>query len=195
MNYWNSTLATANLFWKDKAIQSTYYKNNRECNTTYDGLNVVEGNAFIPTDPILSPNVYQNMTFVNVDFEDYIILVKAVKKDRGYIRAINKLNRVIKVYPTKITYVNAEKKLVIDGEEKFEKAYLTISNEGGIILVNNETRMMHLIWEFDVNSQEIILFDRERFRLYNGVFWDKVSVNGALAETQEELFSWLRLLE
>jgi hypothetical protein len=195
LNYWNSTLSTANLAHKTKEIKNTFYKNNGKCNTTYAGLNVIEKDNFIPSDPILSPFVYENLTYVNVDFDDFKEVCENIKKDRGYIRGINKNMRVIKVYPTKITYVNAEKRLVINGEEKFEKAYLTISNEGGVILVNNETRLIRLRWEFDEYSQEILLFDKERFRLYNGVIWDKVSVNGANATTKEELFSWLKLLE
>lgn len=194
LNYWNSTLATANLFWKDKVISKSYYKNNGKANTTYNGLTVIEEESFIPADPIVSPFKYESLVFVNVDFDDYIDLRNRVKKDRGYIRAINQKNRVIKVYPEKITYVNAEKRLEITGEEKFEKAYLTISNEGGIILVNDEMRLMRLIYEFDTNSQEIFLYDKERFRLYNGVIWQKVSVNGANAETIEQLIGWLDLL-
>jgi len=192
LNYWNSTLATANLFWKENPLRSTYYKNNGKCSTTYAGLTVVENEPFVPTDPILSPYIYNDLTFANVDFDDYIILRDRIKKDRGYIRAINKNMRVIKVYPQKVTYVNAEKKLVISGEEKFEKAYLTISNEGGIILVNDETRLMRL--DYSIENNEVSLFDKERFRLYNPVFWDKVSVNGANAENIEELISWLDLL-
>lgn len=193
LNYWNSTLATVNLFWKDKPIRSTYYKNNGKCNTTYAGLTVVESESFIPTDPIVSPYVYENLTFVNVDFDDYIILRDRIKKDRGYIRAINKNMRVIKVYPEKVTYVNAEKRLVISGEEKFEKAYLTITNKGGIIVVNEETSLIRL--DYSIENNEVFLYDKERFRLYNPVFWDKVSVNGATAETIEQLISWLDLLK
>lgn len=192
LNYWNSTLATVNLFWKDKPIRSTYYKNNGKCNTTYAGLTVIESDPFIPTDPIVSPYIYENLTFVNVDFDDYIILRDRIKKDRGYIRAINKNMRVVKVYPEKVTYVNAEKRLVISGEEKFEKAYLTITNEGGIIVVNGETSLIRL--DYSIENNEVSLFDKERFRLYNPIFWDKVSVNGATAETIEELISWLDLL-
>lgn len=193
LNYWNNTLATANLFWEEKPIRSTYYKNNGKCNTTYAGLTVIENDPFIPTDPILSTNVYESLTFVNVDFEDYIILRNKIKKDRGYIRAINKNMRVIKVYPTKITYVNSERRLVINGEEKFEKAYLTISNEGGIILINNETRLMHL--DYSIENNEVSLFDRERFRLYNPVFWDKTTINNAVPESLNELIGWLELLK
>ena len=194
LNYWNSTLATVNLFWKDKFLRNTFYKNNGKANTTYNGLTVIEEEAFIPTDPIVSPFKYDSLVFVNVDFDDYIELRRRIKKDRGYIRAINQKNRVIKVYPEKVTYVNAEKRLEILGEEKFEKAYLTISNEGGIILVNNEMRLVRLIYEFDPVSQEIFLYDRERFRLYNGVIWKKVSINGAVFDTVEELISRLDLL-
>lgn len=192
LNYWNSTLATVNLFWKDKLLRNTYYKNNGKANTTYAGLTVIESDPFTPTDPIVSPFKYESLTFVNVDFDDYIELRNRIKKDRGYIRAINKKNRVIKVYPEKVTYVNSEKRLEITGEEKFQKAYLTISNENGIILVNDEMKLIRL--DYAIEENEVFLYDKERFRLYNGVFWDKVSVNGANAETIEELISWLDLL-
>jgi len=43
-------------------------------------------------------------------------------------------------------------------------------------------------------GNKIVLFDLERQKLYNGVFWDKVSVNGANATTLEILKSWLDLL-
>jgi len=194
LNYWSSTLATVNLFWKDKLLRNTYYKNNGKASTTYAGLTTVEKDPFMPKDPIVSPFKYENLTYVNVDFDDYIELRTRIKKDRGYIRGINQKKRVIKVFTEKVTYVNSEKRLVITGEEKFESAYLTISNEGGIILVNNEMKLIRLIYEFDSVSQEIILYDKERFRLYNGVFWDKVTVNGSNAETIEQLISWLDLL-
>jgi len=192
VNYWNATLATVNLFWKDKPYRNTFYKNNGKCTTTYAGLTLVESEPWIPTDPILSTNIYQALTFVNVDKEDYIILKDRIKKDRGFIRAINKKMRVIKVYPTKISYSDADRKLIIDGEEKFEKDYLTITTEGGIILVNNETRLIRL--DYSIEENEVSLFDKERFRLYNPTWWNKVSINGALPETINQLKGWLDLL-
>jgi len=192
LNYWNATLATANMYWKENPLRSTYYKNNGKCSTTYNGLTVVENEPFVPNDQIVSAHKYDNITFANVDFDDYITLRERIKKDRGYIRTINQKNRVIKVYPEKVTYVNSEKKLVISGEEKYEKAFLTITNAGGIITVNEETKLIRL--DYSIENNEVFLYDKERFRLYNGVWFDKVSVNGATAETIEQLISWLDLL-
>jgi len=92
-----------------------------------------------------------------------------------------------------MSYENASRQLTLSGQEKFEKAYLTISNEFGIILVNNETRLRKLRYEVE-EGNKIVLFDLERQKLYNGVFWDKVTVNGANAPTIEVLKSWLDLL-
>jgi len=104
LNYWNATLATANMYWKENPLRSTYYKNNGKCSTTYNGLTVVENEPFVPNDQIVSAHKYDNITFANVDFDDYITLRERIKKDRGYIRTINQKNRVIKVYPEKETF-------------------------------------------------------------------------------------------
>lgn len=192
-NYWNSFLATVNLYWKDKEIRNTFYKNNGACSTSYAGLAVVEKENFVPTDPIVTPFMYEEVVFANVDFIDFIDLQTEIRTKRGFIRTIDNNRRVLKLYPIKMSYENESRQLTISGQEKFEKAYLTISNEFGIILVNNETRLRKLRYEVE-EGNKIVLFDLERQRLYNGVFWDKVTVNGASAPTIEVLKSWLDLL-
>lgn len=192
-NYWNSFLATVNLYWKDKEIRNTYYKNNGKCETGYAGLNIIEKENFIPTDPIVTPFMYEEVIFANVDFSDFIDLQTEIRTKRGFIRTIDNNRRVLKLYPIKMSYENASRQLTLSGQEKFEKAYLTISNEFGIILVNNETRLRKLRYEVE-EGNKIVLFDLEHQRLYNGVFWDKVTVNGANAPTIEVLKSWLDLL-
>jgi len=192
-NYWNSFLATVNLYWKDKEIRNTYYKNNGLCESGYAGLNIIEKENFIPTDPIVTPFMYEEVIFANVDFSDFIDLQTEIRTKRGFIRTIDNNRRVLKLYPIKMSYENASRQLTLSGQEKFEKAYLTISNEFGIILVNNETRLRKLRYEVE-GGNKIVLFDLERQRLYNGVFWDKVSVNSANAPTIEVLKSWLDLL-
>lgn len=192
-NYWNSFLATVNLYWKDKEIRNTYYKNNGLCSSSYDGLAIIEKENFIPTDPIVTPFMYEEVIFANVDFSDFIDLQTEIRTKRGFIRTIDNNRRVLKLYPIKMSYENASRQLTLSGQEKFEKAYLTISNEFGIILVNNETRLRKLRYEVE-EGNKIVLFDLERQRLYNGVFWDKVSVNSATAPTIEVLKSWLDLL-
>jgi len=192
-NYWNSFLATVNLYWKDKEIRNTYYKNNGLCSSSYDGLAIIEKENFIPTDPIVTPFMYEEVIFANVDFSDFIDLQTEIRTKRGFIRTIDNNRRVLKLYPIKMSYENASRQLTLSGQEKFEKAYLTISNEFGIILVNNETRLRKLRYEVE-EGNKIVLFDMERQKLYNSIFWDKVTVNGANAPTIEVLKSWLDLL-
>jgi len=43
-------------------------------------------------------------------------------------------------------------------------------------------------------DNQVVLFDSSRQKLYNGVYFDKVSVNGAIPETKEILKNWLDLL-
>jgi len=192
-NYWNSFLATVNLYWKDKEIRNTYYKNNGTCSSSYDGLAIIEKENFIPTDPIVTPFMYEEVIFANVDFSDFIDLQTEIRTKRGFIRTIDNNRRVLKLYPIKMSYENASRQLTLSGQEKFEKAYLTISNEFGTILVNNETRLRKLRYEVE-EGNKIVLFDLERQKLYNGIFWDKITVNGANAPTIEVLKSWLDLL-
>lgn len=193
-NYWNSYLATVNLYHKDRVLKNTFYKNNGKCETEYDGLRVTEKEDWIPTNPIVTPFMYENVIFANVDFSDFITLQNNIRVKRGFIRTIDNNKRVLKLYPIKMSYENKSRQLTISGQEKFESAYLTIVKENGIITVNGEIKLRNLIYEIQ-DGQEVVLFDLQRFRLYNGVIWNKVSVNNAIPETLEILKSWLDLLE
>lgn len=193
-NYWDSFLATVNLYWKDKAIKNTYYKNNGKCETVYNGVHIVEKEDFIPTaDPLVTPFMYENMIFANVDFSDFILLQNNIRSQRGFIRTIDNNKRVLKLFPIKMSYQNKNRQLTISGQEKFEKAYLTIVKQGGIITINNETKLRKLTYSIE-EGNKVVLFDLERQRLYNGIYWNKVTINGANAETIEILKSWLDLL-
>lgn len=193
-NYWDSFLATVNLYWKDRVIKNTYYKNNGKCETEYNGLHIVEKEDFIPTaEPLVTPFMYENVIFANVDFSDFILLQNNIRSQRGFIRTIDNNKRVLKLFPIKMSYQNKSRQLTISGQEKFEKAYLTIVKQGGIITINNETKLRKLTYSIE-DGNKVVLFDLERQKLYNSVYFDKVSVNGANAETIEILKSWLDLL-
>jgi hypothetical protein len=193
-NYWNSFLATCNLYHSDKAIRNTYYKNNGKCEMEYAGLKTIEKEDFTPTNPIMTPFMYDEMVFVNVDFSDFILLQGQLKQRHGFIRTIDNNSRVLKIYPIKMSYsVSKGGKLTISGNEKYEKAYLTITKSNGIITINDETRLRNLNYTVD-EGNKIALYDNERQRLYNPIYWNLVSVNGETAETLEILKSWLELL-
>lgn len=191
-NYYNSFLATVNLYWKDKQIKNTFYKNNGKCSTEYAGLAVIEKEDFIPTDPIVTPYMYEDVIFANVDFSDFIMLQNMIRTKRGFIRTIDNNNRVLKLYPIKMSYENKSRELNITGQEKYEKTYLKIVSGGGLITINNETKLRKLTYEIEDNK--VVLFDLERQRLYNGIYWDKVTINNQNAKTLEILKSLLDLL-
>jgi hypothetical protein len=180
------------LYWKDKVIKNTWYKNNGDYTAKYGGVKLTEKADFIPDNPILSPILYNDIIFANVEFEDFILLQNKIRSDRGFIRTIDNNQQVIKIYPVDMEYKLLEKELTIKGEEKYEPVSMTISTEFDYILVNNETRLLALEWE--IVGQKLYLFDENRFRLYNGIYWMEVAINGANANSIEQLTEWLELL-
>jgi len=191
-NYWKSYIATCNLYWKNNALKNTWYKNNGDYTAKYNGIKLTEKADLLPDNPILSPILYNDIIFANVEFTDFITLQNKIRSERGYIRTIDNNEKVVKVYPIDMEYSLLEKKLIIKAEEKFEPTYMTISTEFEYILINNETRIDSIIYE--IKDEKVYLYDENRYRLYNGVYWMEVSVNGAIPESLEILKTWLALL-
>lgn len=186
-------LAGCNLWRKGKNIINTYYKNNGACITNYNDLVIQEKENFSPTiDPIYTSNWYEGITFANVDFEEFVALCNRLRTYHGYITMKDINRRSLKIYPKKLSYQNDTRSIIMDGNEKFEKAYLTISNENNIILVNNETTVTVLKW--DLIDHKVELFDLERQRLYQGVYWYKTTINGAIAPTLDVFTQWMNLI-
>jgi len=190
--YWNAYLATCNLYWSDKELKNTWYKNNGKYTAKYDGITLIEDENFIPANPILTPILYNDIVFANVEFEDFIALQTSIRSNRGYIRSIDNTQRVIKIYPVDMEYSLLEKELMMKGEEKFEPISMTISTQFEYILINSETRVNFLDWE--ILDEKLYLYDTNRFRLYNGVYWFEVSVNGGTPKNISQLKEWLNLV-
>ncbi len=185
-----------NLYHKEKELKNTFYKNNGACQTEYAGLKITEKEDWIPTDPIVTPYMYENVVFANVDFSTFIFLQGQIRTRRGFIRTIDNNGRVLKLYPIKMSYENKNRQLTISGQEKFERTYMTIVKQNGIITINGETKLRKLSYDPIAleRDKQVVLFDLTRKKLYNGAYWDKVSINGAIATTIPELKSWLDLL-
>lgn len=191
-NFWNSYLAAANLYWKDKSLKNFWYKNNPECVTTYLGNTVIEGSDINPTNPILTPVMYNDIVFSDVEFADYIILTNKIRSIRGYIRAIDNNSRVVKIFPVDVLYSLKDKLLSIKAEEKFELSYMTIVTSDIFITINNETRVMTI--DYEIKNNKVYIYDDTRQLLYNPVYWMEVSVNGATPPSIQVLIEWLDLL-
>jgi len=192
VNYWSKYLATCNLYHKEQGIKNTFYKNNPDALTVYEGSQIKEGEAFIPENPILSPVLYENVTLL-CDKETFFNIQKDVRTKRGYFRFIDNTGTVIKGYPKNMKYMISESALVCDLEEKFESSNLTIDTSTiGIILINNETRVYDFNYKF--LDKKLYIYDSNDELLYNPVYWNKVTINGALASSENELKSWLELI-
>lgn len=191
-NYWKSYLATANLYWKNNPLKNTWYKNNGDYTAKYVGVKLTEKSDFIPDNPILSPVLYNEIVFANIHFPEFIILSNLIRSQRGFIRTIDNNQQVIKIFPIDLEYSLLEKELKIKAEEKHEPTSMTISTEFDYILINNETRVMSLDWE--IVSEKLYIYDENRYRLYNGIYWMQVSINSAIPSSLEILKSWLELL-
>jgi len=192
-NYYQAYLATCNLFWKDKPIKNTWYKNNGDYKAKYGGITLTEKVDLIPVNPILSPVLYNEVIFANVEFADFITLSTNIRSQRGFIRSIDNNEQVIKIYPMKMGYSLTKMELMIKGEAKYEPVVMSIVVSGSFILINNETRVDSLYWELIDNRLSV--FDVNRYRLYNPVDWFSVSINYALSNTIKDLEDSLKLIK
>jgi uncharacterized protein (TIGR02145 family) len=127
-NYWRKYLSTCNLYSRILPISLSSYKNNKGFTATYNSIKLKEGNdiatAFIDTTPTLSPFIYNDVVFANVEYSDYIALQNNVRSTRGYITTYDNNGLEIKLYPIDMKYENLSKELTIKAEEKFNSTFV-----------------------------------------------------------------------
>jgi hypothetical protein len=151
--YWKKYLSTCNLYKRTRPINNTWYKNNRYFTATYNGLTLTESDpitsGFIDSKPNLTPVLYNDVVFANVEFSDFIQLQNDIRTTRGYITTYDNNGLEIKIYPVNMKYENLSKQLTIKGEEKFTSTFVptietvaitnilsTQASSGGNILSN-----------------------------------------------------------
>jgi len=127
-NYWLKYLATCNIYNRALPITLSSYKNNKGFTSTYNSITLKEGDnivtGFIDTTPILSPFIYNDVVFANVEYSDYIALQNNVRSVRGYIKTYDNNGLEIKLYPINMKYENLSKELTIKAEEKFNSSFI-----------------------------------------------------------------------
>jgi len=100
-------------------------KNNKYFTATYGGLTLTESDP-ITTGfyaPNLTPVLYNDVVFANVEFADFIQLQNDIRTTRGYITTYDNNGLEIKIYPVNMKYENLSKELTIKGEEKFTSTF------------------------------------------------------------------------
>jgi hypothetical protein len=109
------------LYHKTKGLSSTWYKNNKDFTATYAGLTLKESDPIITefSAPNLTPFMYNDVVFANVEFTDFIALQDSLRSTRGYIKTYDNNGLEIKLYPMTMKYENLSKELTIKGEQKY----------------------------------------------------------------------------
>jgi len=193
-------LATANLFHKDAYISTTFYKNNPNAiiNGIREGGEIREGfqDGIQLSDPILSPFQYEKITFVDeeITIGGWIALCNNIRENDGYITFEDNNGFLRKVFGKDVSFDNADEALIIEvGEEKFEPVIINIVPlPDGNVRINDEWEVTKLKYEPQGESYRIM--DRENKLLYNPIFWDRIAINGDIAESQNQLEEWLSAL-
>lgn len=187
-------LATCNLYNQDE-IKNTFYKNNPNCVTVYEGDSVREGDSINPKNPILSPYIH-DLTFLT-DFGTYKDIENKMRSSqRGFIRCFDARGNVLKVYPKEMKFQQSFEvlgELSVIGEEKLQPQLINIGDVNpDFITINDEYMVTRVIYE--EKNDYFYIKDQNGLLLYNGVFFDRISINGAIAESKAELIEWLNLL-
>jgi uncharacterized protein (TIGR02145 family) len=119
--YWKKYLATCNLYHKTQGLSNTWYKNNTDFSSTYSGLTLTEREVIdtYAVNPNLTPFMYNDVIFSNVEFSDFITLQDNLRTDRGYIKTKDNNGNELKLHPTVIKYDNLSKELNIKAEERY----------------------------------------------------------------------------
>lgn len=189
--FYDKYLATCN-FYTNKPIKNTLYKNNGTLALNYEGYQTVENGDFTPFSPILSP--YKHEITVITDFNTFIDLQNKAKSEKGYVRTFDANGHVIKGYIKEATFKNNENELKLVLEEKHKTSIINIKTGANYIAINNNEYVLRKL-TYKIDNEKMSLMDEHGLLLYNPIFWQKVTVNGAISESKEDLISKLQLLE
>jgi len=131
--YWKKYISTCNLYSRTKPVNNTWYKNNKYFTATYDNgiddpLTLTESDplrtGFIDATPTLTPFLYNDVVFSNVEFSEYIQLQQDIRTIRGYIKTYDNNGLPILLYPVNMKYENLSKELTIKGEQRFASTFV-----------------------------------------------------------------------
>ena len=194
MKTWYSYLATCSKYVQDLVFRNTYFKNNGDLETRYEGEteSVIE-NANINTidfgEGILTPNIYKIRLVV--PFEDAVNIINAIKTINdddtigGFIRTKTNTGRVLKGYFQELEYEPGTETLTATLEERNEGEFVSITTEGDSVLINEVGYDLQtdISKAYDISNDYLVLYDINNVEIINPTRYDKVSVNGEFFDT------------
>lgn len=190
--HWEQYLKTASKYRQEGVIQNTYFKNNGDLTTQFEGGQIYTEDEDINVsdlrDSILDPLIYK--TKVIAEFETVKTFLDELKTIRGFARISDTTGRMVKIHPTKINYTWATNLLEIEGEPRTESEFIEVNTVGVDLVEINEVGYDTEI-VFPVNyktiGDKIQLIDVKGVALINLTHFSKIKVNGVIFDDIVEL--------
>lgn len=191
---WSSYLSTIGKYNEGEIIKNTDFKVNGELTTQLNGGALLKENAdmIVPTNRILNKYVYE--TSIAVSFQNAKQLIEDVKNKKGFIRILDPLGKVIRLFVQDMKMTWATGIMEITGEGKNEVDFISIQDvSGGIRIFDvgyNEVINTTLEW-FKSDNGYFQFFDNDNNPLINPTYFDKIQVDGITYATDWELYDKL----
>lgn len=191
---WSSYLSTIGKYNEGEIIKNTDFKVNGELTTQLNGGTLLKENAdmIVPTNRILNKYVYE--TSIAVSFQNAKQLIEDVKNVKGFIRILDPLGKVIRLFVQDMKMTWATGIMEITGEGKNEVDFISIQVvSGGIKIFDvgyNEVINTTLEW-FKSDNGYFQFFDNDNNPLINPTYFDKIQINGVTYLTDWELYDKL----
>lgn len=187
LKYFESYLACASKYKANGIIKNTYFKSNGNLVTEFRNGGEITENADYNVDELeqrlIEPIIIE--TTVIAEYDDILDLLNSMQTINadnsigGFIRVMDSNNKVINLYPKKISYNWGTKQLDITGEQRFEADTIEITKENNLIFINkvgyDEVILKPL--EVKTNGDYVQLLDFRGIALFNEIKFEKVFVN------------------
>lgn len=190
--HWEQYLHTACRYRPNSIIKNTYFKNNGEAITQFEGGAIYTEKEDINVEDlrkgILEPIIYK--TKVVADFDTVKTFLDDLKEIRGFIRISDTNGRMIKIHPTTINYMWSTGVLEIDGESRIESEFVEVNKIGSELVEINEVGYdVDIVFpvSYKTIGEKIQLIDVKGVALINLTHFSKIKVNGIIFDDISEL--------
>lgn len=192
-------LATMNHYRRGSKLRTAFYQNNP--NAVISGQreggviseDYPDGGITLP-EPILTPVLYKNISFSGNDIrlKTFIELSKKARSVRGFVSFVDNRGHLHKFYIKSMSWQNAGDLLLFEeGEQKYEPSEINIYRDSqGVVHIGNSYQDTAIRFEA-VGEEEYAIKDQNGRLLYNPFFWHRISINGNLAGSKNQLIEWV----
>jgi hypothetical protein len=193
---WFPYLATAGKFILNKTIDNSYFKSNGNCTTQFTGeLEPIKENESIEIQDITDLKVInQNVinTTLTISFErakELIEKLQDVSTLGGFIRCQNQKGGIFKGYIRKLDYNFKYNEMDLTLEERNESDFLDVVYSGSTLTINEVGYDTKVVTEkrYNIFNNYLQFFDENNVFLCNRTKFDKISFNGIVYDSIDEL--------